>query len=308
MSTALGYRAFGGPEKQEFIERPVPAPGPGEVAVGVSVAGVNPIDHHLRSGHVTDLNGHVPFPQVLGIEAAGTVTAVGVDVTDLAVGDRVFGLALTGAGTYTTDTVLAAAATGRTPDALSDAWAATIPVAGTTALDALDQLDLPAGATLLVNGVGGGVGLGVAQLARARGITVVGTAGPSKADLVAAVGATYVDYTAGEVVGRLRDLVPHGVDGIVDLVGGRHLRGVAVLAKEPATVVAVNDPSVTEIGGRPVERHLDRPTLERVAGLMVQGRLDPTISGTFPLRRAGEALALVEGGHARGKLVIDVAA
>src|SRR5919108_1348736 len=158
MSTALGYRTFGAADVQEFFDRADPSPGPAEVLIRVAAAGINPLDHLLRSGHIRELNGHVPFPQVLGMEAAGTVLAVGDEVTGLAVGDRVTGFALTGAGTYVGTTLLLAESTARIPDALPETWAATIPVAGTTALDVLDQLALPAGASLLVNGIGGGVG------------------------------------------------------------------------------------------------------------------------------------------------------
>ncbi|SDK04862.1 NADPH:quinone reductase [Lentzea albidocapillata subsp. violacea] len=303
MNKALGYKAFGGPEVQEFFERPAPSPGPAEVLVRVTAAGVNPLDHKLRSGHAAALNGHLPFPQVLGMEAAGTVLEVGADVTGLAVGDRVTGFALTGAGTYAETTLLLGESTARIPDALPDTWAATIPVAATTALDVLDQLGLPAGASLLVNGIGGGVGIALAQLARDRNLVVTGTAGAAKRDLVTATGATFVDYTEGDVVDRLRAQAPNGFDAVADTVGGESLREVAPLG---AKLVSVGDPSVTELGGVAVHRRLDRLGLERVAELMVTGRLDPHITRTYPLARAQEALALVESRHATGKVVIDL--
>jgi NADPH:quinone reductase-like Zn-dependent oxidoreductase len=303
MSKALGYNTFGDADVQTFFERPDPAPGPTEVLVRVAAAGVNPLDHKLRSGHGLGLNGHLPFPQVLGMEAAGTVLAVGEDVTGLDVGDRVTGFALTGAGTYAGTTLLLGTSTARIPDALPDTWAATIPVAGTTALDVLDQLDLPAGASLLVNGIGGGVGIALAQLARDRGLVVTGTASTAKRDLVTATGATFVDYTAGDVVDRLRAHAPDGFDAVVDNVGGESLREVAPLG---ATLISVGDPAVTELGGAVVHRRLDRASLERVADLMVAGKLDPHITRTYPLARAGEALALVESLHAKGKFVIDM--
>ncbi|MEU0882229.1 NADP-dependent oxidoreductase [Lentzea sp. NPDC005914] len=303
MSKALGYKAFGGAEMQEFFERPDLVPDPAEVLIRVAAAGVNPLDHKLRSGHGTALNGHVPFPQVLGMEAAGTVLAVGDDVTGLSVGDRVTGFALTGAGTYAETTVLLGESTARIPDALTDVWAATIPVAGTTALDVLDQLDLPAGASLLVNGIGGGVGIALAQLARDRGLVVTGTASAAKRDLVTATRATFVDYTDGDVVRRLRALAPDGFAAVADTVGGESLRAVAPLA---TAIVSVGDPAVTELGGEMVRRRVDRANLERVAELMTAGRLDPHITGTYPLARADEALALVESGHTSGKLVIDL--
>ena len=303
MSKALGYKAFGDASVQEFFDRPDPVPGPAEVLVRVEAAGVNPLDHKLRAGHVAALNGHLPFPQVLGMEAAGTVLAVGEDVTGLAVGDRVTGFALTGAGTYAETTLLLGTSTARIPDALPATWAATIPVAGTTALDVLDQLGLPAGASLLVNGIGGGVGIALAQLARDRGLVVTGTAGTAKRDLVEATGATFVDYTEGDVVQRLRAQAPDGFDAVVDNVGGDSLREIAPLGRR---VISVGDPSVTEVGGVAVERRVDRAGLERVAELMVAGKLDPHITGTYPLARANEALALVESLHARGKVVIDM--
>jgi len=306
LSTALGYRTFGGADVQEFFDRPDPAPGPAEVLIRVAATGINPLDHLLRSGYVRELNGHVPFPQVLGMEAAGTVLAVGDEVTGLAVGDRVTGFALTGAGTYAGTTLLLGESTARIPDALPETWAATIPVAGTTALDVLDQLALPAGASLLVNGIGGGVGIALAQIARDRGLVVVGTGSAAKRDRVTATGATFVDYTADNVVDRLRAQAPDGFAAVVDTVGGDSLRGVAPLAAKPDALVSVGDMSVTELGGVFVHRSLDRSGLERVAELMATGRLDPNITATYPLARAGEALALVESGHASGKLVIDM--
>lgn len=303
---AYGYRTFGGPEVQEFLDRPDPVPAAHEVAVAVGVAGVNPLDHVLRAGLLPALNGAVPFPQVLGMEAAGVVTAVGSEVRGLEVGDRVFGFALTGAGTYARTTVLLGSATARTPDGLSDRWAATIPVAGTTALDALDQLGLPPGARLLVNGIGGGVGIATAQLARARGLRVVGTAGGTKRATVTATGSAFVDYTTATAEADLRAFAPDGFDGIVDLVGGASLRAVAPLAAAATTVVSVGDPTVVEIGGAMVERHTDRPTLERVADLMVQGVLDPNITAVHTLDEAAQALASVESGHSTGKTVLDL--
>ena len=295
MSTALGYREFGAADVQEFFDRPDPVPGPAEVLVRVAAAGVNPLDHLLRSGHVRELNGHVPFPQVLGMEAAGTVLAAGEDATGLEVGDRVTGFALTGAGTYAETTLLLGESTARIPDTLPWTWAATIPVAGTTALDVLDQLDLPVGASLLVNGIGGGVGIAVAQLARDRGLVVTGTGSTAKRELATKYGAAFIDYTASSVVGRF--------DAVVDTVGGESLRTVAPLAKK---LIAVGDQSVTELGGEFVHRRLDRASLERVAELMAAGRLDPHLTGTYPLARAHEALALVESRHASGKLVLDL--
>lgn len=306
MGQAWGFGRYGGPEVQELFDRPDPVPGRGEVLIRVTVAGVNPLDHFLRSGLVPGLDGGRPFPRVLGVEAAGTVLARGEDVDGLEVGDAVFGFALTGGGTYAETTVLSAPNTARIPADLSATVAATLPVAGTTAVDVLDQLGLPAGATVLVNGVGGGVGLAVARLAVGRELAVIGTGSTAKREHAEAIGVRFIDYTTGDVVAAARELVPDGFDGIVDLVGGTSLRTVAPLARDPRNVIAVGDMSVPELGGRVVERRLDRENLERSARLALDGVLAPVITAVHPLSDAPAALATVEHGHTAGKVVIKV--
>ncbi|WP_326698434.1 NADP-dependent oxidoreductase [Streptomyces sp. NBC_01754] len=307
MGQAWGFGRYGGPEVQEFFERPDPVPGRGEVLIRVDVAGVNPLDHILRSGLVDALDSGRPFPRVLGMEAAGTVLALGEDVDGLEVGDAVFGFALTGGGTYAETTVLSAPNTARIPEGLSATVAATLPVAGTTAVDVLDQLGLPAGATVLVNGVGGGVGLAVARLAVGRELRVIGTGSTTKREHAEDIGVRFIDYTAEDAVAAARELVPDGFDGIVDLVGGTSLRTVAPLARDPRQVIAVGDMSVPDLGGRFVERRLDRENLERSARLALDGLLAPVITAVHPLSDAPAALAGVENGHTAGKVVIKVA-
>ncbi|MEV6949491.1 NADP-dependent oxidoreductase [Streptomyces sp. NPDC051172] len=307
MGQAWGFGRYGGPEVQEFIDRPDPVPGRGEVLIRVDVAGVNPLDHMLRSGLVPGLDGGRPFPRVLGMEAAGTVLARGEDVDGLEVGDAVFGFALTGGGTYAETTVLSAPNTARIPAGLSATVAATLPVTGTTAVDVLDQLGLPAGATVLVNGVGGGVGLAAARLAAKRELRVIGTGSTAKREQAEAIGARFIDYTAGDIVAAARELVPDGFDGIIDLVGGTSLRTVAPLARDPRNVIAVGDMSVPDLGGRFIERRLDRESLERSARLALDGVLAPVITAVHPLSDAPAALATVENGHTAGKVVIKVA-
>jgi NADPH:quinone reductase len=307
MGQAWGFGRLGGPEVQEFFDRPDPVPGHGEVLIRVDVAGVNPMDHVLRSGSLPELDSGRPFPRVLGMEAAGTVLALGEGADGFEVGDRVFGLAFTGGGTYAETTVLSAPNTARIPEGLSSAVAATLPVAGTTAVDALDQLSLPAGSTVLVNGVGGGVGLLVARLAVERELRVIGTGSTAKRPAAEAIGVRFIDYTAGDVVAAARGLVPDGLDGIVDVVGGASLRTVAPLARDPRNVIAVNDSSVSDIGGRFIERRLDRENLERAARLALDGFLVPVITEVHPLSDAPVALATVENGRISGKAVITVA-
>lgn len=294
---------YGGPENQEFQELPTPQPGPSEVRIAVRAAGVNPVDWKLRAGA---LGTSGALPLVLGVEAAGVVEAVGQDVDGFAVGDEVFGSTATGSGAYAQQALLSAAATARKPAGMPFTWAAVLPVAAATAYDALVQLKLDPGTTLLVNGIGGGVGVVAAQLARDRDITVVGTASEDKRALVESLGAVLVPY-GNDTADRVRQILPDGVDAILDLVGGAALRAVAGLCGDPARIVSAGDPAtVEEVGGAMVERDRTSTVLDAVAALVAQGKIDPHVAELFGLDDAGAALQAVETGHARGKVVIEI--
>jgi NADPH:quinone reductase-like Zn-dependent oxidoreductase len=136
---------------------------------------------------------------------------------------------------------------------------------------------------------------------------VIGTGSTAKREHAEASGVRFIDYMAGDVVSAARELVPDGFDGIADLVGGASLRTVAPLAQDPRNVIAVGDMSVPDLGGRLVERRVDRENLERSARLALDGRLTPVITAIHPLSDAPAALATVENGHTSGKVVIKVA-
>jgi NADPH2:quinone reductase len=301
---AYGFGAFGGPDEQLFLDLPVPEPGPGELLVQVRAAGVNPADWKARQG--TSEATPAGLPAVLGREVSGVVRAVGRDVDGFAEGDEVFGSTAPGAGGYAEYTLLTAAATAPKPPQVPWTDAAVLPVAAGTAYDALHGLALPAGTTLLVNGIGGGVGVAVAQLARHAGITVVGTASETKRELVESLGATFVDYH-GDVGARLRELLPDGVDAVFDLVGGDALRAVAGLVADRSKLVSIADKGlVAELGGHPVERRRTTAVYAEVAALVAGGVLDPHVTDVRPLDEAAAALAAVETGHALGKVVLRV--
>ena len=295
---AYGFVRVGGPEQESFLDVPVPEPGPGELLVRVRAAGVNPGDWRLRQGSYGDLRS-----AVLGREVAGTVLRLGSGVTGFAPGDEVFGGCPGMVGGWAEQALVTASFAAHRPDGVSPEAAAVLPVAAGTAYDALAQLALPAGATLLVNGAGGGVGVPLLQLARSRGIRVVGTASPAKHDFVAAFGAVPVAYGDG-VLDRIAAAAPHGVDGVFDLVGGDALRAVAPLAP-PGRLFSVADKAlVGELGGRSVERDRSTRVLAELARLVAAGELDPHVTQVRPLSEAGAALAVVEQGHAQGKVVL----
>jgi NADPH2:quinone reductase len=298
---AYGFVEVGGPEKQTFLDVPVPVPGPGELLVRVRSAGVNPGDWRLREGAYGTVG-----QAVLGREVAGVVELVGPDVAGFASGDEVFGGCPGMVGGWADFALVQAPFAAHRPPSVSPHDAAVLPVAAGTAFDALTDLGLPRGATLLVNGAGGGVGVATVQLATAEGLTVIGTGSPAKHDLIASFGATPVAYGDG-VLDRIRDAAPGGVDAVFDLVGGDALRAVATLPGDPARVLSVADKDlVTRLGGRAVVRDRSSAVLRTLVGLVADGVLTPHVTDVFPLDRAGAALGLVEAGHAAGKVVIDV--
>jgi NADPH:quinone reductase-like Zn-dependent oxidoreductase len=307
MPKAYVFTRYGGPEAEALIEVDRPVPGAGQVLVAVRAAGVNPVDSKQRTGYRRPgESASREFPAVFGNEVSGVVAEVGEDVRDFAVGDEVFGRPV--AGGYAEYALLSVDLIARKPAAVSFADAATLPVAGATARDGVVQLGLPAGSTLLVTGAGGGVGVAAVQVARALGLRVVGLASEGKKDFVESLGAVHVSSGPGWPE-RVREAAPEGVDGVYDLVGGDVLTEAAALPADPANLITAGAPPevVEKLGGARVTRFRTSDRLEAVADLVAKGELDPYVTRTFPLDRAGEALRAVEEGHSRGKIVIEVA-
>ncbi|MGW2395242.1 NADP-dependent oxidoreductase [Kitasatospora sp. NPDC001664] len=303
MSKAFGFEAYGGPENQRFLDRRIPVPGPGQLLIAVRAAGVNPADWKVREG----LFGRTkPVPRVLGSEAAGVLRVLGEGVSGFLVGDPVFGIAPDGA--FADHVLLDAGEAAKVPDDVTFTQAATLSVAAATALDAVDQLGLTPGQTLLVLGVSGGVGSAAAQIARSRGITVIGTASDQSREYVASLGATQVRYGDG-VAERIGAVAPDGVDGVLDLVGGQDAMAASGTLRKGGRLVSTADPATAAgLGGEYVKRRRTGEVLASVAALVAGGALDPHISETFALDRAAEAMLAVESGHARGKCVIEIRA
>jgi len=304
MPRAYVFNRFGGPETESFADLPRPVPGPGQLLVAVRASGVNPADWKRREGMRPPTEPEPEFPAVFGREAAGVVAEVGAGVTAFAVGDEVFGHPV--GGSYAEFAVLPEGAAAHKPAGVSFADAATLPVAVGTAWDGIRQLGLPPGATLLVNGAGGGVGSAAVQIAVHEGLRVIGTASAGKKDFVESLGAVHV-ASGPDVAARARAAAPDGVDAVYDLVGGEPLREVAPLAAEPSRVVSVADKTaVVALGGSAVTRERTTRALEAVVRLVAEGAVDPFVTGTYPLDHADRALRAVEDGHTRGKVVIEV--
>jgi len=305
MPTAFGFSRYGGIDVQEVLDVERPAPGAGELLVAVRAAGVNPVDWKIREGYLAEVMP-LDLPAVLGREVAGVVEEVGQDVDGFSVHDEVLGTVAPGSGGYAEYTLVTASAATKKPPQVSFTDAAALPVAAGTAYDAIGQLALGEGESLLINGIGGGVGVAAAQLARDLAVFVLGTGSEEKRELTEAMGATLVPYGDG-VADRVREIMPNGVDAILDLVGGDALRSVADLVSDRSRLLTTTDPdAAAEVGGGGVERDGSGAVLAEIVALVAEGKLDPHVSDVVPLDRAAEALASVESGHTRGKVVISV--
>jgi NADPH:quinone reductase-like Zn-dependent oxidoreductase len=295
---AVSFSRFGGPEVLEMVDRPDPHPGPGQVRIAVRAAGVNASDWKKREGLMDP-----ELPQTLGYEAAGIVDELGDDVTGVAVGDRVFGLSPDGAAQAELAVLSWYAPI---PASLDFAGAAALPAAVETATRALDQLGVPSGSLLLINGASGSVGSAAAQLAVARGARVIGTASPANHDYLRSLGAEPVAYGAG-MAERVRALAPDGVDLALDVAGSGVLPELIELAGGAGHVLTVADFGGAQKYGVRFSRGDSGRALHALAdigALIESGRFSLPVAQTFPLAAVAEAQRVSEHGHVRGKLVL----
>ncbi|KAA9154080.1 NADP-dependent oxidoreductase [Amycolatopsis acidicola] len=293
---AVRFERFGGPEVLEIVDVPDPHPGHGEVRIAVRAAGVNPSDWKKRQGLMDE-----ELPQTLGHEAAGVVDELGEGVTDVALGDRVFGFSAE-EGAQAELAVLAYYAP--IPPSLDFAGAAALPAAVETATRALDQLGVGSGGSVLINGASGSVGSAAVQLASARGARVIGTAGPANHEYLRSLGAEPVAYGEG-LVERVRALAPDGVGTALDVAGSGVLPELIALAGGAAHVVTIADfAGAREHGVRFSRGDSGRAlhVLGEIGGLIESGRFAVPAVRAFPLAEVAEAHRASENG--RGKLVL----
>lgn len=302
-SRLFGFAEYGSDRVAQFFTVSSPHPDADQVLIDMTASGVNPADIKVRNG---ERQGSVPveFPMAMGREAAGVVLAVGDNVSHVAPGDRVFGAAAAGTGTFAERVLLSSSSTTHIPDGVTDAQAASIPVSIGTAYDALDELELPAGSTLLVLGAGGGVGTATCGLAALRDVRTIGVASNEKKELVEKLRATHIEKGDGWIE-RVRELAPEGVDAIIDAVGGETLHEASTLLRTPGAIQSAADHQLaSDLGGSAVQRRRATAIFAEIAELINRGTFSPVISASFDLAHAAEAVAVVESGHAVGNVVI----
>ncbi|MFI7131135.1 NADP-dependent oxidoreductase [Nonomuraea sp. NPDC050153] len=307
---AVVIHAFGGPEVLEIADVPVPAVRERQIRVRVEAATVNPVDLATRSGALAEA-GLLPARDVIGIgwDVAGTVDEVGPGVTGVAPGERVIGLSDrldVPLGAQAEYVVLDADAVTRAPAGHSPAEAATLPLNGLTAAQALDRLDLAAGRTLLVTGAAGAVGGFAVQLAAARGLRVVAVAGAEDEPLVRGLGAEWFVPRAARLGEAVRALVPGGVDGALDAaVNGAAALDAVRSGGGFAALVAGGAPA--PLRGTRVFDHWIRADGARLADLVAlveTGSLTLRVAETLPLDRVAAAHGRLAEGGLRGRLVL----
>ncbi|WP_412541545.1 NADP-dependent oxidoreductase [Longispora sp. K20-0274] len=290
-----------------LVDLPVPTPGAGEVLIRVAAAGVNPVDWKAHAGYIPDWFHDGPY--VWGWDVSGTVEAVGEGVTAFAPGDEVYGMPrfpdlVGGYAEYVTAPVDAIAAK---PAGLDHVAAAALPLAGLTALQALDLAGVTAGTRVLVHAAAGGVGHLAVQLAKARGAHVTGTARAANHDFLRSIGVDEpVDYTEPGWLDRIAvDVV---LDGMNDPALVAALQPGGILVTLPAGLSAEMAEAAKQAGVR-ATAHLvvpDGPGLRRFNALVDAGELRVEVAETLPLEDVTRAHDLVATGRTRGKVVLTI--
>ncbi|HWF26784.1 MAG TPA: NADP-dependent oxidoreductase [Mycobacterium sp.] len=317
----------------ELREVPEPTAGDGEVLIRVHAAGLNPVDYKTRDG-VTRLFWRYDLPAVAGNELAGVVAAIGAGVTRFAVGDRVYArVDHHKMGAFATYSVVAEGMAAKMPESLDFEEAAALPLTGLTALQALrDHLTVSAGDRVFITGGAGGVGTQAIQLAVWMGATVATTASSRGEKLVRSLGAeTVIDYQTQRFKEVLRDYA-----GAFDLIGGQDLRDCFEILKPGGKVVSAGagppEPVMVreDVGLGPLWvagawaisariRHQARrrgvtyrgmvmresgADLDLLSRLVDGGQLKPVIDRVYPFQQIGDALAYVEQGRTKGKVIV----
>lgn len=323
---AVAYRCYGPPRVLKLESVAKPSAANDSVLVRVRAVSLNPHDLHVMRGTpylIRLLTGFGAPRDALGLahDFAGTVEAVGRDVTRFKAGDQVFGAARDALAQYVTVRALQGDPIVAKPPEMTFEQAAAIPVAGVTALQGLRDLGhVHAGESVLINGASGGVGTFAVQLAKSFGAEVTAVCSTRNIAMVRSLGADHVidytkeDFTQGRVRYELildvvanrsiteyrRVLAPQGILVLIGATAGNWLEPLAVPIE--ATVLELFSkqkfPSMFA--------HINQGDLGTLAGLMQSGKLQSVLDRHYTLSEAPEAIGYLESGHARGKVVVDV--
>lgn len=306
---AVRIHTYGDSDVLVYEDAPRPVPGEGEVLIRVHATSVNPFDCAVHAGYMTGMFNYT-LPLILGSDVSGVIEEVGASAKGFSPGDEVY----TRAGVFrdgaNAEYVLATAADVTSkPKSLDHIHSAALPHVSLTAWQALYELaNLSEGQTVLIHAAAGGVGHIAVQLAKLRGATVIGTASMNY-DLLESLG---VDQAINYATTPFENVV-HDVDVVLDTVGGdTQQRSWSTLKRGGILISTIQSPSeemATAHGVRQAMVYSSPPiaqTLTEVARMTDTGQIKPVVSIVLPLQEAKQAHQIIEGKHARGKVVLQV--
>jgi NADPH:quinone reductase-like Zn-dependent oxidoreductase len=320
---AIVQTGMGGPEVLQLRTVPVLAPGPGQVLIRVHAAAVNPVDWGMRQPRegAAPTIGVAPTARIPGFDVAGVIEKVGPGVTTHRVGDAVFSMigrirtdGLNGG--YAEYVIAPEQNTVMKPAAMTFAQAAGLGTVGMTAARTLAAAKVGPGTRLFVNGVSGGVGSTVAQLAKARGAHVIGTASARHHDYLRSLGVDeIIDYRSVAF-----ETVVRNVDAVIDTVNAEGAtRAVKVLKRGGILVSIAGNPPAADCSAAGIEcpgpgsmREMDGKGgsegdfLREAAAVAASGKLSINVDSRFPLARAGDAQEENRNGGTQGKIILIV--
>ena len=307
VSRAVQLDAFGGPGSLILREVATPVAGAGQIRVRVTAAGLNPMDWFMTSDAQTASRFGLSLPCGFGTDYAGVVDQVGEGVTRFAVGDRVFGGALSRAIAdhvivEESGTIAAGGDAHPTPDNVDDRTAATLTIAGCTAAAAVAVVGIGHDDTVLIGGAAGGVGVFAVQLARVAGARVIGTSSTTAFDHLRGLGAEPVTYGTG-LASRVRELAPAGIAAAIDLHGTETALAARELGvpDQRITTIAAQIDGITAANGADAAHAVDG-----IANLVAAGEIRVPIAASFPVDQIRSAVELQAERHVHGKVVIDL--
>ena len=304
---AIVVHEYGGPEVLKYEDALRPEPKNDEILIRTMSAGVNPVDAAIRAGRFR--TGQLPF--IPGMDVAGVVEKVGANVTKFKAGDPVYAyLSFQEQGGYAEFTIARENETALKPKGISFEQAAAVPLAATTAWQALiDTAGLKAGQTVLIHGGSGGVGHFAIQIAKARGAKVIATASAPNQDFLKQLGVDQpIDYTKT----KFEDVVKN-VDVVLEATRSDSMSRSYGVVKKGGFIVSITSPpdqvQLDQHGlrGQSIMAHPEAKVLEELTKLIEAKKLTPMVSQVFPLTEAAKAQQQIETRHTRGKIVLKVA-
>ena len=299
----IAIEEFGSADNLKLVTLDKPTIKDDQVLIETYAFSINPVEWKRREGHMGG-----KFPMVLGGDVAGVIVEVGADVTDLKVGDRVFANATR---TYAEYVRARAEVTSIIPDTISFEEAASIPLAGQTAWEALvDKGQIKEGDDVLIHAGAGGVGSLAIQIAKHFGAYVSTTASKDNEEFVTSLGADhFIDYKNEAFEEKVKNY-----DIVLDTIGGEtHEKSYSVLKKGGRLVSLVQEPDEEKLKELEIEGVLFsmQPTgdrLKELTKLLAENKLVPVVTKEYPFTDDGvkEAHIQSQSGHTRGKLVVKV--